>query len=175
MDRQSTIDRIRQAESIGYRGVIKMDARADEIRLSSIDDKDTRPICFISYNQSGYSTHCRQYVEYQEWVRNRNPKRYESNLDKNYGSKNMMHCFRLMHMAGEIAEGQGVILKRTWDRQFLLDVRNHKFEYDEILELLEADKEKMTVLMEKSSIREKVDTGFVNELMIDIRKKQFGI
>ena len=87
----------------------------------------------------------------------------------------MMHCFRLMHMAGEIAEGQGVILKRTWDRQFLLDVRNHKFEYDEILELLEADKEKMTVLMEKSSIREKVDTGFVNELMIDIRKKQFGI
>ena len=60
-------------------------------------------------------------------------------------------------------------------RQFLLDVRNHKFEYDEILELLEADKEKMTVLMEKSSIREKVDTGFVNELMIDIRKKQFGI
>lgn len=162
-------------ESIGYRGVIKMDARADEIRLSSIDDKDTRPICFISYNQSGYSSHCRQYAEYQEWVRNRNPKRYESNLDKNYDSKNMMHCFRLMHMAGEIAEGQGVILKRTWDRQFLLDVRNHKFEYDEILELLEADKEKMTVLMEKSSIREKVDTGFVNELMIDIRKKQFGI
>lgn len=175
IDRQSTIDRISQTESIGYRGVIKMDARADEIRLSSIDDKDTRPICFISYNQSGYSTHCRQYAEYQEWVRNRNPKRYESNLDKNYDSKNMMHCFRLMHMAGEIAEGQGVILKRTWDRQFLLDVRNHKFEYDEILELLEADKEKMTVLMEKSSIREKVDTGFVNELMIDIRKKQFGI
>lgn len=50
-----------------------------------------------------------------------NPKRYESNLDKNYDSKNMMHCFRLMHMAGEIAEGKGMILQRTWDRQFLMD------------------------------------------------------
>lgn len=44
-----------------------------------------------------------------------NPKRYESNLDKTYDSKNMMHCFRLMHMASEIAEGKGVILQCTWD------------------------------------------------------------
>ena len=65
-------------------------------------------MCFISYNQSGYSTHCRQYAEYQEWVSNRDPKRYESNLEKNYDSKNMTHCFRLMHMAAEIAEGRGV-------------------------------------------------------------------
>ena len=87
----------------------------------------------------------------------------------------MMHCFRLMHMAGEIAEGKGMILQRTWDRQFLLDVRNHKFEYDEIVELLEADKEKMNLLMEKSTIREAIDRDFVNDLMIEIRKKQFGI
>lgn len=174
-DRQIAIDRIDQIEYIGYRGVIKIDAKADEIRLSSIEDKNTRPICFISYNQSGYSTHCRQYAEYQEWVKNRNPKRYESNLDKNYDSKNMMHCFRLMHMAGEIAEGKGMILQRTWDRQFLLDVRNHKFEYDEIIDRLESDKERMNHLMEHSTIRETVDTDFVNDLMIEIRKKQFNL
>lgn len=174
-DRRTTIDRIGCAAFIGYRGVINIDANADDLRLSSVEDKNVRPICFISYNQSGYSTHCRQYAEYQDWVKNRNPKRYESNLEKNYDSKNMMHCFRLMHMAGEIAEGKGMILQRTWDRQFLLDVRNHKFEYDEIVELLEADKEKMNLLMEKSTIREAIDRDFVNDLMIEIRKKQFGI
>ena len=84
----------------------------------------------------------------------------------------MMHCFRLMHMATEIAEGKGMILQRTWDRQFLMDVRNHKYEYDKIIEMLERDKELMNQLMEQSTIREKIDTDFVNQLMIDIRKKQ---
>lgn len=175
IEKVAVIERLSQMVPIGYRGVIKKDAKADEIRLSSIDDKHTRPMCFISYNQSGYSSHCRQYAEYQEWVSNRNPKRYESNLDKNYDSKNMMHCFRLMHMAAEIAEGRGVILQRTEDRQFLMDVRNHKFEYEEIIEMLEHDKERMNQLMEQSTIREKIDTDFVNDLMLEIRKQQFGM
>ena len=172
-DIDETKSRLSGIAPIGYRGVINVDADGNELRLSSIDDKNTRPICFISYNQSGYSSHCRLYAEYQTWVKERNPKRYESNLDKNYDSKNMMHCFRLMHMAGEIAEGKGMILQRTWDRQFLMDVRNHKFEYEEIIERLEEEKERMNQLMEQSTIREQIDTDFVNQLMIDIRKKQF--
>lgn len=80
-----------------------------------------------------------------------------------------------MHMAGEIAAGQGLVLQRTWDRQFLLDVRNHKYEYDEIMDLLESDKEKMNRLMEQSTIPETIDTGFVNDLMIEVRKKQFDL
>ena len=174
-EKAAIIERFSQMTPIGYRGVIKKDAKADEIRLSSIDDKHSRPMCFISYNQSGYSSHCRQYAEYQEWVNKRNPKRYESNLDKNYDSKNMMHCFRLMHMAAEIAEGRGIILQRTDDRKFLMDVRNHKFEYEEIIEMLEHDKERMNQLMEQSTIQEKIDIDFVNDLMIEIRKQQFGM
>ena len=171
-DIAETESRLSRTVPIGYRGVIDINADGNELRLSSVEDKDTCPVCFISYNQNGYSTHCRQYKEYQEWVKERNPQRYESNLDKNYDSKNMMHCFRLMHMAAEIAEGKGMILRRTWDKEFLMDVRNHKYEYDEIVEMLERDKERMNQLMEQSTIREKIDVDFVNQLMIDIRNKQ---
>lgn len=174
-DVKETTNELSAMTPIGYRGIINADADGNELRLSSIDDKSTRPICFISYNQSGYSSHCRQYAEYQAWVKERNPKRYESNLQKTYDSKNMMHCFRLMHMAAEIAEGKGMVLERTWDRQFLMDVRNHQFEYDEIIERLEEDKQRMNQLMEQSTIREKIDTNFVNNLMIDIRKQQLTI
>ena len=38
---------------------------------------------------------------------------------------------------------------------------------------LEEEKERMNQLMEQSTIREQIDTVFVNQLMIDIRKKQF--
>ena len=71
-----------------------------------------------------------------------------------------------MHMAAEIAEGKGMVLERTWDRQFLMDVRNHKFEYEEIIEKLEEDKQHMNRLIEQSTIREKIDIYFVNDLMI---------
>ena len=172
---EETKKRLAAMTPLGYRGVFGAEAGGNELRLSSIDNKDDRPVCFVSYNQDGYSTHCRQYAEYQDWVKKRNPKRYESNLDKNYDSKNMMHCFRLMHTAAEIAEGKGMILQRTWDRQFLLDVRNHKFEYEEIVEKLEEDKERMNRLMEQSTIREKIDTSLVNDLMIEIRKRQLNI
>lgn len=174
-DVATTKNRLNGLPPIGYRGVINADTTSTELRLSSIDDKNTRPICFISYNQSGYSVHCRQYAEYQTWVKERNPKRYESNLDKSYDSKNMMHCFRMIHMACEIAEGKGVILQRTWDREFLVDVRNHKFEYDEIIDLLEEEKERMNQLMEQSTICEKIDAESVNQLMIDIRSAQLKI
>ena len=171
-DLKETESRLSGTTPLGYRGVFGADADGNDVRLSSVPDKHSRPICFISYNQDAYSTHCRQYKEYQDWVKERNPKRYESNLDKNYDSKNMMHCFRMIHMAAEIAEGKGIMLRRTWDRDFLMDVRNHKFEYDEIIEMLEKEKERMIRLMEQSTILEKVDAEFVNQLMIDIRNKQ---
>ena len=68
-----------------------------------------------------------------------------------------------------------MILERTWDREFLMNVRNHKFEYEEIIEQLEEDKKRMNQVMEKSTIREKIDVDFVNDIMIEIRKRQLGL
>lgn len=56
-----------------------------------------------------------------------------------------------------------------------MDVRNHRYEYDELIEHLEADQKRMNQLMASSTIKEKVDTDFVNELSIEIRKKQLGL
>lgn len=85
-----------------------------------------------------------------------------------------MHMFRLVHMASEIAEGRGVILERTADRQFLLDVRNHKYEYDELMYLLEEDAVRMNALMAASTIPDRIDPDFVNSVMIEIRNRQFS-
>lgn len=162
-----------ELKPIGYRGVFNEEKDGNQIRLSSIEKKTGRPICFIAYNLDAYSQHCRTYAEYQRWVKERNPERYRSNLNKNYDSKNMMHMFRLVHMASEIAEGRGVILERTDDRQFLLDVRNHKYEYDELMSRLEEDAARMNALMATSTIPDRIDPDFVNSLMIEIRNRQF--
>lgn len=163
----------------GYCGIISPDADSNTIRFTSVEKED-RPICFMSYNANGYATHCREYKEYEEWKRKRNKARYESNLegeksgdaDMKYDCKNMMHCFRLMAMAKEIAEGKGVILDRTGiDRDFLLDVRNRKYGYSELQKRMLALKDEMDKAIENSTIKDDIDANMVNEILLNARRE----
>lgn len=160
---------------IGYRGIVNEKETSNELRLSSVE-KDIPPICHITYNKDGYSTHCKIWKEYQDWVKHRNPVRYESNLNKNYDAKNMCQCFRLITNGIEIARGEGYKVDRTGiDADFLLDVKNHKYEYDELMEMLEKKNEEMEEAVRNSTIPEEIDVEFVNELLLKIRKEQLGL
>lgn len=165
-------ERFEKIEFFHYKGIINPDAmdKSNDVRLSSIP-KDEKPICFMSYNKNGYESHCRMYKEYQDWVKNRNPVRYESNLGHNYDSKNVMHCMRLTRMAKELAKGEGFNVKRTYDREYLLDIRNHKFEYEDIMEQLNKEVEEFNEAVKTCNLPEHVDSDQINKLLIDCRKK----
>lgn len=160
---------------IGYRGIFKNDD-STEVRLSSIDDKNDKPICHMSFNQNGFVKHCKDYKDYKDWVKNRNPIRYAQNKEKNYDAKNLSHSFRLMNMCIEIAENKGFkVNRRNIDRDFLLDVKMHKYDYDDIIELLEEKKIEMDDAIAKSTLPNEIDVDFVNDFVIKIRKQQLGI
>ena len=160
---------------IGYKGMTNEEETSNELRLSSVE-KDVLPICQISYNKDGYSSHCRVWKEYQDWIKHRNPIRYESNLKKSYDAKNMCECFRLINCGIEIARGEGYKVDRSnIDANFLLDVKNHKYEYNELMEMLEKKNDEMEKAMAESTIPEKIDVEFVNDLLLKIRKKQLGL
>ena len=161
----------------GYRGIIKNDGSSNCIRFSETP-KNSRVICNMCYNDQGYQSHCKQYKEYEDWKKKRNKARYESNMegensgnpDMMYDVKNMYHCFRLIAMAKEIAEGKGVILDRTGiDRDFLLEVRNRKFGYSELMKKLELLKIDMDKAIAVSTIKEDIDFNMVNELLLNVR------
>ena len=165
-------DRIRNKEFYHYSGIVNPDEieKSNTVRFSSIPKAET-PICFMTYNKDGYTSHCKDYKEYKEWEEKRNPVRYESNLNKNYDSKNMMHCIRLVRMAKELAQGKGFNVVRDADRQYLLDIRNHKFEYDEVMAQVNKEVEEMEEAMKNSSLQEEIDYDKVNELLIRVRKQ----
>lgn len=174
-DHESTINNLRNwfnnQHPIGYRGMVSEEKDSNELRLSSVSKGET-PICYVTYNQTGYTKHCLDYKNYKDWEKNRNPIRYESNLNKNYDSKNMMHCTRLIHMGLELAKGEGFNIERTWDREFLLNIRNHKIEYDELIDYIEQKHQEFNEAIKTSQIKEKIDVDFVNNLLIEIRKEQ---
>lgn len=173
------LKRIENKDFYGYKGIVEPDdtSKSNTVRLSSIP-KGELPICEISYNSNGYASHCKKYKSYEDWKKHRNPARYESNLegeksgnpDMMYDCKNMMHCFRLMAMAKEIAEGKGVILDRTGiDRDFLLDVRNRKYGYSELQKRMLALKDEMDKAIENSTIKDEIDPQMVNDILLKAR------
>ena len=168
-DKNEVTRRVTNKEFFGYSGIVHPDGKSNEVRLSSIP-KGEVPICFMTYNQQGYESHCRKYKEYQEWVEKRNPVRYESNLKKSYDSKNICHTVRLLHMGKELAEGKGFNVVRTWDRDFLLDIRNHKFEYEEIMKYVEDTYNSFKDKISTSGLPETVDKEKINNLLIQARK-----
>lgn len=160
-------------------GIIDSGGKGNEIRFSETK-KGTKPICFMSYNENGYRQHCVKFREYEDWKKHRNPARYENNLEgkekentsKFYDAKNMMHCFRMIAMCIEVAKGEGIKLDRKGiDSDFLLDVRNRKYTYDELMVKLEESKEIMNQEIEKSTIPDKVSIDLVNNLLLTTRKQ----
>ena len=79
---------------------------------------------------------------------------------------------RLIHMGLELAKGEGFNVERTWDRDFILKVKNHGFEFDEIMAYVEEKTKEFNEAIETSTLKEKIDVDFVNDLLIDIRKQQ---
>ena len=152
----------------GYAGIVHPDGKSNEVRLSSIPKSET-PICFMTYNQQGYESHCKRYKEYQEWIQNRNEQRYASNGNSNYDRKNMGHTVRLLHMGKELAENKGFNVVRTWDREMILDIRNGKYTYEEIMEYVNKTYDEMMTAYETCTLPETADKEKVNELLIKAR------
>lgn len=162
-------------QAIGYAGIVREDGESNEIRLSSVS-KGEKPICHISYNKDGYSEHCREYKEYQEWVEKRNPVRFKLNEGKQFDRKNMCECFRILQTGIEIARGDGMIVDRTdIDRDFLLGIKHGDHSYDELMELVAKKSEEMEEVIKVTSLPEHIDPVFVDDLLLDIRKKQLRL
>lgn len=161
------------SDEFNYAGVTKKD-NANEVSLSSIP-KGEKPIAMLYFNKDAYSVYCKHYKEYWEWVAKRNEERYKTTMahGKNYDSKNMMHVFRLLLMAKEIAtEGKVNVYRK--DREFLLSIKEGRFEYDELVQQAEALKDELPLLYLQSNLKEEPNVENINELLIKMRELCYG-
>lgn len=158
----------------GFKG-IEME-NSNEIRLSSVPKlegdagENITLIGYISYNKDGYIKHCKDYEQYWSWVEKRNPERYNNNLKQNYDTKNISHCLRLLSVAKEIGEGKGLILARTDDRQFLMDVKYGKIEYEDAMAYAENIMKDLPEIYKNSNLPEIPDFEYLNSFLIKYRK-----
>lgn len=153
----------------GFKGIMKKET-ANEVLLSSVP-KGVDSVAILSFNKDGYQVYCKDYRNYWDWVEKRNVERYANTVQhgKNYDAKNMMHTFRLLDMAAEIARENRIIVRRP-NRDFLLKIRKGDFEYEELLKLAEAKIAEIEVLYAKSDLPDKPNLVKINQLLIKIRE-----
>lgn len=170
---------------LGYKGLINtghLDENgkvnygiSNQLRLSSIP-KGEKSICTIVYNKDGYSEHCKDFREYEEWLGKRNLQRW---VDvKSHGQqidgKNMMHCRRLVDMAREIAEGKGILVRRD-NAQELISIRRGELDLQTLIDYVESEIVIVDRLFKESNLPDEVDKNLINNLLIKIRKTIYGL
>ena len=157
-----------------FKGVMQRE-NANDIALSSIP-KGLEPIAVMAFNKNGYSTYCKEFLEYWEWVEKRNDARYQNTLShgKNYDAKNLMHTFRLLAMAEEIGSKSEINVRRL-DREFLLKVRSGTFEYNELVEMAETRIAQMDEIYANATLPETPDLKKINQTLIQVRKEFYKI
>ena len=73
----------------GYHGVAPK-PEATNLSLSSVPEGET-PLAYLSFNQDGYSSYCREYASYQQWLAERNETRYQSTQAHGQGYGRQKH------------------------------------------------------------------------------------
>jgi predicted nucleotidyltransferase len=156
-----------------FRGIVNKD-NANDVALSAVP-KHMIPLAYMSFNKSGYSSYCKDYREYWNWVSNRNENRYRNTVEqaKNYDAKNMMHTFRLLNMCEEIAREHKLNVWRN-DREYLLSIKNGKLEYKDLVREAENKLADIKTAYMKSDLPEKPDFDILNQLLIDFRLRYYS-
>jgi hypothetical protein len=167
-----------------YKGLVKVGDEdlatpnygiSNQLRLSSIP-KGEVSLCNIVYNKDGYSEHCKDYREYQEWLEKRNLQRWVdvTSHGQQIDGKNMMHCRRLVDMAREIAEGKGILVKRD-NAQELLAIRRGEVDLQTLIDYVESEIKVIDQLFKDSDLPDSVDQDLINTLLVKIRKIVYGL
>jgi len=153
-----------------YRGMI-LDEAATELRLSPVA-RETLPAAWMGFNRNAFRKHCHDWQEYWAWVDQRNDARFRQTEahGQGYDAKNLMHTFRLLGLAEDIAR-HGRLDLRVADPSFLHGIRRGEYTYAWLLAEAERRMAHIETLFQASSLPAAPDPRRIEDVLVDIRRK----
>jgi len=147
----------------------------EEVKLyiDKTDREDFETEIFIDINLKHYplrefkSIHAEMsnvIINYDK-LNHRNNKKSEIKLNKH-----AMHLIRLLITGTEILQGKPVTTYRP-EREFLLDIRNEKYSFEEIFEMVDKYEAEFMYAKQNSPLPQEPDYKKINELTIEINKR----
>lgn len=158
----------------GYQGILRDEQ--DAMLLCSRVPENAKPVGYLHFNQSGFSRYCQDYQAYWQWVAERNEERYQNNQShgKNYDTKNMMHTFRLLETALEIAQTGELQVERP-NREALLAIRRGEFEYETLLAKADQLLQAVEFAFSIANLPDKPHTEKAKQALVAIREAIYSL
>jgi hypothetical protein len=112
----------------------------------------------------------REYDNYQQWKKNRNPARAVMEAKVGYDSKFAMQAIRLLRTGIEILQTQTLVVDRreTGDARELLAIKNGEYRYEEVMAIANNLYKGLDEAYAKSTLPRSVDREAINQLCIDL-------
>jgi hypothetical protein len=134
------------------------------VDLRSVMNIDQNFIDLIR-REKQYEKELSSWQSYQDWTNHRNPKRYDLEKICGYDSKNISHCIRLLTQGVEILrDGHLKVHRHDIDREFLLDIKNGLFTFDEVMTMVDELRSSIPALAKASSLPEQLDLVNMDQL-----------
>ncbi|KOS06466.1 nucleotidyltransferase [Flavobacterium akiainvivens] len=154
--------------NLGYKGIVR-DAHSNQVLLSPIPNRQ-KEAAYLYCNKDAYSSYCKEYREYWDWVEKRNQERYNTNSGhgKNYDSKNMMHTIRLLQSALHILT-KGTLNVKVPNRDELLNIKAGNVEYDHLMHTAESLLNAIETAAQTSQLPPKPDKATAEKRLVSIR------
>lgn len=116
----------------------------------------------------------KEWSQYQQWLKHRNPARAALEAEHGYDTKHAMHLVRLSRMAVEILETGEVRVRRDDDRDELLAVRDGAWRYDDLVEQAEALRARIAEAKRRSTLPDAPDEAALNALCVELVAQVLG-
>lgn len=110
-----------------------------------------------------YTARHREWEQFLNWKKTRNPKRAEIEAKFGYDAKHAYHLVRLMRMCREILS-TGEVLVRRPDAEELLTIRNGAWSYEQLIEFTEREDVSLKEAMRNSKLPNEPDRHKIDQL-----------
>lgn len=124
--------------------------------------------------EKSYFAAKRQWDQFQDWKKNRNKKRAALEDKCGYDAKNASNLVRLMIQCREIIMKNRLFVKRTDDREFLLNVKAGNWKYEELVEWADKQEVELKELVKTSSLPDDNDKTYLNKLCCELVEEFLG-
>lgn len=142
----------------------------DVICTSISKERETSDFAGIMYfNTDGYEAACKEWESFWEWMANKNDARWVSQErgEIDYDCKNLMHTMRLLIQSEYILNtGEPKIFFEGEERDYLMNIRLGKMQYEEILNVAEQKCVELKDKFDKSLLPHSVDNKKIDALYV---------
>lgn len=145
-----------------------------KVDFDKFNAQDLSPEVIVKVNRKLFEDTHNNWKLYHTWKNNRNEKRSALEALHGYDTKHAMHLIRLLRSGADILE-HGFVPVRRPDFEYLLDIRNGIYSYDEIVKESERLSEKVNQLSKKTSLPSEPDFELAKKLMLEIYETQWSL